>query len=132
MFEKVGGNGQDSILDDTWHADHGLMHLINLPIEPVPEYACVLTELAIYHTGFPTYSSFALIMNNLVGPLEEHLSLSDIDAAWPRRLNGSEIYKLTLGFGTFVSIDSEIWDMWGTSVHDLTLGGEHTSLAINI
>ncbi|PBK62700.1 hypothetical protein ARMSODRAFT_980539 [Armillaria solidipes] len=99
MEIQVGMDGQDSVLDDTWHADHGLMHLIDLPIEPVPEYACVLTKLAIYNAGFHTYSNFACIVNNLVGPLEEQL------------LNGSEIYKLTLGFGTF-----------GMSVHDLTLG----------
>ncbi|KAK0431129.1 hypothetical protein EV421DRAFT_1743379 [Armillaria borealis] len=35
---------------------------------------------------------------------------SILDDTW---LNGSEVYKLTLGFGTFVSINTEFWDMWG-------------------
>ncbi len=105
---------------------------MDLNVELIPKYSCVLTELAIYNTGFETYSNFACIVDNLVGLLEECLSLSNVNASWPWRLNGSKVYKLTLGFGTFVSINAELWDMWGMYVHELTLGGEQTSSVIDI
>ncbi|PBK89373.1 hypothetical protein ARMGADRAFT_1083898 [Armillaria gallica] len=105
----------DAGLAVTWRADHGL---INMLIPPVPAYSACLSELTIYNDSD---NSMDQIINNLVSPLEDLLSDSDVDLTWPRRWNGCEVSKLWLGFGDVVHVRLDAWDAWGLTVQDLTL-----------
>ncbi|PBK87475.1 hypothetical protein ARMGADRAFT_1034702 [Armillaria gallica] len=106
----------DAGLAVTWRADHGLIDVL---IPPVPAYSACLSELAIYNDSD---NSMDRIIDNLVSPLEDLLSDSDVDLTWPRRWNGCEVSKLRLGFGDVVHVRSDAWDAWGLTVQDLTLG----------
>ncbi len=81
-------------------------------VKPIPNYTCVLSELTIYNAGFKTLSNFARTR----GPLEEYFGLSNFHTPSPRNLDGSRISKLTLGFGNYVNIDPDFWEVWERSV----------------
>ncbi|KAK0440374.1 hypothetical protein EV421DRAFT_1905515 [Armillaria borealis] len=114
-FMVMGGEGQTSSAT-TWKADHGLIDVL---MPPVPAYSSCLTELSIYDD---MGNSIDRIIDNLVRPLEDLLSDSDMDLTWPRRWNGTEVSKLRLTFGDIVHVRPDAWIAWGLTVHDLTLG----------
>lgn len=120
-FLQAGTNDRDTWIGQTWQADHGV-HAS--PFPPVPKYSCVLTELTIYNDFSHRYPGIDRIVDGIAGPIEEILAVSDIDTAWPQRLNASEVYRLHLAFGDMVDINPEVWDAWAPHVHDLMLGSK--------
>ncbi len=108
----------DTSLAVTWWADHSLIDML---IPPVPAYTACLTELAIYNNS---KNCMDRIIDNLISPLEDLLTNADVDLTWPRQWNGCKVSKLQLGFGDIVHVWSDVWDAWGLTIQDLTLGCE--------
>ncbi|KAK0462670.1 uncharacterized protein EV420DRAFT_1639889 [Desarmillaria tabescens] len=111
-------NDRNSWDGKTWRADHDVLAS---PFPPVPKYSCVLSELAVYDDG-PRYANIDHIIDGITGPLEEILVASDVNTAWPRRLDATEVSTLRLGFGDSVDINPDVWNVWSLCVHDLTIG----------
>ncbi len=111
-FLQAGTNDRDTWIGQTWQADHGV-HAS--PFPPVPKYSCVLTELTIYNDFSHRYPGIDRIVDGIAGPIEEILAVSDIDTAWPQRLNA-------------LRSTGCIWllEIWWTSIRKFGMRGHHT------